>query len=172
MSNILFDLLIKSSTQRPQWKALKSTEQAIDKPRINSEACQSPIIPDFNQDNVKCNIELVFPSGKGHGDIKLGDQVLIVKETVQHSIQILKKDIVFEKGFQDFGSKVECARNVLSRAACELNHSDIEKQLAEDDIYAKELGALVHSVLLNIPVNYSFIVHLSLTIVLGALWGK
>lgn len=172
MSNILFDLLIKSSTQRPQWKALKSTEQAIDKPRINSEARQSQIIPDFDQDNVKCNIELVFPSGKGHGDIKLGDQVQIVKETVQHSIQILKKDIVFEKGFQDFGSKVECARNVLSRAARELNHSDIGKQLAEDDIYTKELGALVRSVLLNIPVNYSFIVHLSLTIVLGALGGK
>lgn len=67
---------------------------------------------------------------------------------------------------------MECARNVFSRAACELNHSDIEKRLAEDDIYAKELGALVRSVLSNIPVNYSFIVHLSLTIVSGALGGK
>lgn len=146
MSNILSDLLIQSSTQWPQWKAPKSSEKAINKPYIKSEAHQLPIIPDFDQDDIKCDIELVFPSGKGCGDIKLGDQVQIVKETVQHSIQILKKDIVFEKGFQDFGSKVECVRNVLSQAAHELNHFNIEKQLAKDDIYAKELGALVCSV--------------------------
>lgn len=67
---------------------------------------------------------------------------------------------------------MECTRNVLSQAAHELNHSNIEKQLAKDDIYAKELSALVSSVLSNIPVNYSFVVHLSLTIVLGALGAK
>ena len=106
---------------------MKSAERAINKAHIKSEANQSPIIPDFNKDNTKCDIELVFPSGKGHGDIKLGDQVQIIKETVQGSIQILKKDIVFEKGFQDFRIKVEFTRIMLSRAACELNHSNIEK---------------------------------------------
>lgn len=72
------------------------------------------IILDFDQDNVKHNIELVFPSGKGHSNIKISDEVQIVKDTVQHSIQILKKDIIFEKEFQDFESKVEFVRNVLS----------------------------------------------------------
>lgn len=80
MSNILSNLLIQSSTQQPQWKAPKSSEKAINKPHIESEAHQSLIIPDFNQDDIKCHIELVFPSGKGHGDIKLSDQVQIIKE--------------------------------------------------------------------------------------------
>ena len=79
-SNILSNILIQSSTQWPQWKALKYAEQAINQPHIRSEVHQL-IIPDFDQDNVKHNIELVFPSGKGHRNIKISDEVQIESST-------------------------------------------------------------------------------------------